>query len=195
MNNLFSKDMNNKGVDRMSIAVIYGGTRKNGNTEILTEHAIHGVQAERIYLDDYQIVPIKDSRHAKEGFQDIDDDYNLLIKRLLAHDTLVFSTPIYWFGMTGQMKTFIDRWSQTLRDSNFPEFKKQMQSKNAFVIAVGGDNPRLKGLPLIQQFQYIFDFIGISFDGYVLGVGNKPGEIYEDQQALSMANQLLHKMV
>ncbi|WP_208586147.1 flavodoxin family protein [Gracilibacillus suaedae] len=179
----------------MSIAVIYGGGRKNGNTEILTEHAINGVQVERIYLDDFQIVPIKDLRHSKEGFKDMDDDYNSLVRRLLAHDTLVFSTPIYWFGMTGQMKNFIDRWSQTLRDSNFPEFKKQMQSKNAFVIAVGGSNPRIKGLPLIQQFQYIFDFIGVSFDGYILGVGNKPGEIYEDQQALSMANQLLREKV
>ncbi|SET81225.1 NADPH-dependent FMN reductase [Salinibacillus kushneri] len=102
----------------MSIAVVYGGTRENGNTEILTEHAIKGIQVEKIYLKDFYIRPIEDLRHDKEGFKDDHDDYNSVIKRLMVHDTIIFSTPIYWFGMTGQMKNFIDRWSQTFRDSN-----------------------------------------------------------------------------
>ncbi|MRG86047.1 flavodoxin family protein [Salinibacillus xinjiangensis] len=176
----------------MSIAVIYGGTRENGNTEILTEHAIKGFQVERIYLKDFNILPIEDLRHDQEGFKEVHDNYNSIIKRLLTHDTIIFSTPIYWFGMTGQMKNFIDRWSQTFRDSKFPNFKNQMSSKSAFLIAVGGDNPQIKGLPLIQQFQYIFDFAGISFEGYVLGEGNKPGEILNDKKALHFANKLLN---
>lgn len=64
--------------------------------------------------------------------------------------------------MSGTMKLFIDRWSQTLKDANYPDFKDVMSSKKAYVIAVGGDSPLLKGLPLIEQFQYIFDFLGIS---------------------------------
>jgi multimeric flavodoxin WrbA len=95
--------------------------------------------------------------------------------------------------MSGTMKNFIDRWSQTLRDPKFPDFKTNMSSKQAYVIAVGGDDPYLKGLPLIQQFQYIFDFMGISFKGYVLGKGNKPGDIYQDKQAIFAAEQLLKK--
>ncbi|SET81198.1 hypothetical protein SAMN05421676_108151 [Salinibacillus kushneri] len=67
-----------------------------------------------------------------------------------------------------------------------------MRSKTAFVIAVGGDNPHIKGLPLIQQFQYIFEFAGVSFEGYVIGEGNKPGEIRHDKQALHLANKLLY---
>ena len=92
--------------------------------------------------------------------------------------------------MTGPMKNFIDRWSQTLRDSNYPHFKENMSSKKAYVIAVGGDMPYIKGLPMIQQFQHIFDFMGTSFEGYILGEGNKPGDIVRDLKAMSAAECL-----
>jgi multimeric flavodoxin WrbA len=174
----------------MTIAVVYGGTRQNGNTEILTERAIQGLNVEKIYLRDYTIQPIEDLRHTNEGFQDINDDYNSIIDRILPHDTLVFSTPIYWYSMSGTMKNFIDRWSQTTRDAKYPDFKNRMSTKKGYVIAVGGDEPHIKGLPLIQQFQYIFTFIGIQFEGYILGEGNNPGDILQDKEALFAAAQM-----
>lgn len=178
----------------MVIAVIYGGTRENGNTEILTEQAIQGLAVERIILRDYKIQSIEDLRHNQFGFQKVDDDYNLLIDRILPHDILIFSTPIYWYGMSGILKNFIDRWSQTMRDSKYPNFKNRMSDKKAYVVTVGGDEPSLKGLPLIQQFQYIFDFIGIQFEGYIIGRGNRPGDIYQDKEALFAASQILKKL-
>lgn len=174
----------------MTIAVIYGATRKNGNSEILTDYATQGIASEKIHLRDYSIQPIIDMRHSREGFPDINDDYNFIIDRILPHDILIFSTPIYWYSMSGIMKNFIDRWSQTLRDSKYADFKNQMASKKAFVIAVGGDEPYIKGLPMIQQFKYIFDFLGIEFTGYIIGKGNKPKDIYQDAEALFKAEQL-----
>ncbi|RSK57898.1 flavodoxin family protein [Bacillus canaveralius] len=178
----------------MTIAVIYGGTRKNGNTEILTEQAVQGLTVEKIFLKDYEIRPVEDLRHTEAGFQEISDDYNSIIERILLHDIFIFSTPIYWYSMSGIMKNFIDRWSQTLRDANYPDFKSRMTSKKAYVIAVGGDEPHLKGLPMIQQFQYIFNFIGVQFEGYILGKGNKPGDIDQDKNALFAAAELNKKI-
>lgn len=188
------KVKDNKGEKKMSIAVIYGGTRPNGNAEILTDKVIQGIEVEKFYLKDFNVQPIVDQRHTAEGFKDINDDYNSIIERVLQHDIFIFSTPIYWYSMSGTMKLFIDRWSQTLRDSKFPQFKTSMSSKKAFVIAVGGDEPYIKGLPMIQQFQYIFDFMGISFEGYLLGEGNKPGDVLNDTTALFAASQLQKKL-
>ncbi|AIM16523.1 flavodoxin family protein [Neobacillus sedimentimangrovi] len=179
----------------MSIAVIYGGTRPNGNSEKLTELVIQDIATEKIYLRDFNIQPIIDMRHSKDGFQERNDDYNSIIDRILPHDILIFSTPIYWYSMSGTMKNFIDRWSQTLRDPKYPDFKSKMASKKAFVIAVGGDDPYIKGLPLIQQFQYIFDFMGIEFAGYILGNGNKPEEVLQDKVALFAATQMRNKLI
>ncbi|QUG41744.1 flavodoxin family protein [Psychrobacillus sp. INOP01] len=179
----------------MTIAIIYGGTRQNGNTDILTEHVIQGIDTERVYLRDYNILPIIDMRHSENGFQDRNDDYNLIIENILQHDILIFSTPIYWYSMSGIMKNFIDRWSQTLKDPKYPDFKDKMATKKVFVIAVGGDEPFIKGLPMIQQFKYIFDFIGIEFAGYILGNGNKPEDIYQDAGALLSAEELRKKII
>lgn len=178
----------------MKVAVIYGGTRPNGNTEILTEQAIQGIDVKKIFLRDYNIESIEDLRHTDDGFHDINDDYNAIIDHILPYDVLIFATPIYWYSMSGTMKNFIDRWSQTMRDVKYPDFKTKMSSKKAYVIAVGGDDPTLKGLPLIQQFQHIFNFMGITFDGYILGNGNKPGEILQDKEALFAAEQLQKKI-
>ncbi|KAB2329511.1 flavodoxin family protein [Cytobacillus depressus] len=178
----------------MTIAVIYGGNRPNGNTESLTKLATQGLVVEEIYLKEYVIEPIIDKRHAEEGFPEVNDDYNFIIDRILPHDILIFSTPIYWYSMTGIMKNFIDRWSQTLKDTNYPDFKKQMSQKRAYVIAVGGDQPYMKGLPMIQQFQHIFDYVGTTFEGYIIGEGNRPDDIAQDLKALSAAEQLRKKL-
>lgn len=178
----------------MTIVVVYGGTRQNGNAEVLTEHVIKGIASEKIYLSDHTIQPIIDMRHSQEGFQERNDDYNSIIDRILPHNIIIFSTPIYWYSMSGTMKNFIDRWSQTLRDANYPDFKNKMASKKAFVVAVGGDDPYIKGLPMIQQFNYIFDFVGMDFGGYILGEGNKPGDVLQDQTALFAASQLQNQL-
>lgn len=178
----------------MSIAVIYGGTRPNGNTELLTKHALKGLEVEQIILREHNILPIDDKRHDAKGFEDRHDDYNSIMKRILPHDTLIFATPIYWYSMSGIMKNFVDRWSHTMRDTKFPDFKQQMSKKDAFVIAVGGDNPAIKGLPMIQQFQYIFDFMGVQFKGYIIGKGNQPGDILDDETSLTAAEILYAKL-
>lgn len=174
----------------MSIAVIYGSTRENGNTEWLAEHVIKGLPVEKVFLKEFQILPITDERHSQMGFQEVADDYNKVIERVMKHDILIFATPIYWYSMSGTMKLFIDRWSQTLRDQNFPDFRTELGKKSVYVVAVGGDRPTIKGLPMIQQFQYICDFFGMRFEGYVIGKASKPGDIQHDAKAIAAAGQL-----
>jgi len=41
----------------MSIVVIYGSTRENGNTEMLTEQVIKDLPVEKIYLRHHKILP------------------------------------------------------------------------------------------------------------------------------------------
>lgn len=130
---------------------------------------------------------IHDQRHDSEGFAAVDDDYDAIVEAVLGHDVIVFATPIYWYGMSGFMKDFVDRWSQSLRDKRY-SFKQALAQKQAFVITTGGDDPRVKGLPLIQQFQYIFGFVGMPFAGYIIGEGNKPGDVLSDKRAVAEAS-------
>ncbi|WP_137790642.1 flavodoxin family protein [Bacillus sp. E(2018)] len=177
------------------MAVINGSSRENGNTDALTQKALDGIHYTSFYLKNYKVNPIDDQRHDAGGFHKVDDDYEELIKQILQHDVLIFATPVYWYGMSGVMKNFVDRFSQSLRDGTL-NFKKRMSDKIAYVITVGGDHPRIKALPLIQQFQYIFDFLGTEFAGYLIGEANAPQEILADPKSLRDAlsfNNVLSK--
>lgn len=172
----------------MGIAVIYGSSRKNGNSEQLADRLVEGLHADKIHLTDFNIEPIRDYRHSeKEPYPD--DDYHHVIERVLAQDVIVFATPIYWYGASGLTKTFIDRWSQSLRE-NKTDFLSQFATKTAWVIGIGDDEPHLKGIPLIQQFQYVFEYTGTRFGGYILGKGNKPGDILDDAISLATVEEI-----
>lgn len=178
----------------MKIAVIHSSSRMNGNTEYLTYQAIPKEQGTHIYLRDYNIEPIVDKRHSEEGFPEMNDDHEELIDHMLEHDVLIFSTPIYWYSMSGPMKTFIDRWSQIMRNPNYAHFRGELAEKKAYLIAVGGDKPKIKGLPLVQQFNYICQFYGMHFADYVIGEARKPGEIRNDHAALEAASRLIKEL-
>ncbi|MCF7616156.1 flavodoxin family protein [Bacillus sonorensis] len=177
----------------MEIAAICGSSRQNGTTDMLVNQIIEGLDADKIFLRDYHVTPVLDCRHSDSLPSYPDDDYRDLLTRILNKDIVIFATPIYWYGMSGLMKHFIDRWSQTLLEKGRDDFKRQMSGKTAYVIAVGDDEPHLKGLPLIQQFQYIFDFMEMTFGGYLIGKGNRPGSIANDSAAVFSANGLKQK--
>ncbi|GIP52788.1 flavodoxin family protein [Paenibacillus vini] len=173
----------------MSILVLQGSTRDEGNTEQLSRLVLEGVQHKEILLRDKQILPIHDQRHTEGGFDPVDDDYDDVIREVLQHDTLVFATPVYWYTVSGIMKNFIDRWSQSLRDSRF-DFKAEMAQKKAYVLVVGGDNPRIKAMPLIQQLKYTFDYVGMPLEGHIIAKASKPGDIWNDKRAIQEAKWL-----
>nr|WP_250886548.1 flavodoxin family protein [Bacillus sp. SM2101] len=176
----------------MKILNILGSSRKNGNSEYLTDQMLQDVAYKKLFLHDYHIKDIVDKRHTEEGFHLVEDDYEDIIQSLLSHDVIVFTTPLYWYGMSGQMKTFIDRWSQYLRDERF-NFKEEMSKKKAYVVVTGG-NKKIVALPLIQQFHYIFDFVNMEFVDYLLGQGNEPMDVKMDEEALSKATYLNNKL-
>ncbi|MEO4053068.1 flavodoxin family protein [Solibacillus sp. CAU 1738] len=178
----------------MKILMLVGSTRNEGNSEKLAHLALEGLEYETIYLKDLDICPIEDLRHTPEGFHPVDDDYTQVLEAILESDVLVLATPIYWYSMSGTMKNTIDRFSHAIRDERYPHVMEHMKSMKGIVIAVGGDHPRVKGLPLIQQCQYTFDFFDMEFYSYIIGEARKPGTIMKDVQALMQAKVLNEKL-
>ncbi|WP_409304889.1 flavodoxin family protein [Peribacillus sp. SCS-155] len=170
----------------MKVLAFLGSTRKNGNSEYLAKKIVEGTDHTIVYLSDKHIQPIVDMRHTEEGFSPVNDDYEELVKLMEEHDVLLFATPLYWYGMSGPMKNYFDRWSQYLRDQRF-NFKEELAKKKAYVVITGGSSAKITGLPLVQQFQFIFEFVNMEFADYIIGAGVKPGEIVNDKAALDKA--------
>lgn len=172
----------------MKVMALFGSARIEGNTEQLADIALRGINHRRIHLLKCGFDPIIDERHAPNGFTAVNDGYKEVLDDFLNQDIVLFVTPLYWFGMSGQMKGFFDRWSQYMQDQRLG-FHERIRGKKAYVIVVGENpHPRIAALPLIQQFHAIFEYTGMEFSDYIIGKGNRPGTIKQDQLALEKAD-------
>ncbi|MDZ5713125.1 flavodoxin family protein [Jeotgalibacillus haloalkalitolerans] len=171
----------------MTLLIISGSSREHSNSEYFAEKAAATYQGEVkwIRLRELTIHQIHDQRHDSNGFDPVDDDHAEVVKAMLDADEVLFVTPLYWYGMSGYMKTFIDRWSQAMRQPEL-NFKERIAGKPGSLITCGGDQVDLKGLPLILQFKHIFDFTGMDFKKYFIGEARKPG----DAEKSNRLNQL-----
>ncbi|RYL97094.1 flavodoxin family protein [Sporolactobacillus sp. THM7-7] len=173
----------------MTIMAFYGSIRDNGNSERLADIALQDLEVTKVFLKDYHIPPISDWNQAKPLHAEKDDYPSLIRKQMLA-DIILFVTPVYWYGLSSLLKLYIDRWSETLRDPSLPDFKEKMKGKEVHLITVGGDYPYVKALPMIQQMQFICDFLQMTFGSYIIGKGDKKGEVLTDKNALHAAGNL-----
>ena len=99
----------------MKILAVSCSPRKQGNTEILLNEALEGAKAEGAEVELYRvsgknIQPCDGCWSCmKEGQCHIKDDMQELYEKLLAADGIIFGTPIYFYNMTAQAKTLLDR--------------------------------------------------------------------------------------
>lgn len=46
--------------------------------------------------------------------ENANDDFKDVITDMLEHDLIVLASPVYWYTISGQMKVFLDRWTDIL---------------------------------------------------------------------------------
>lgn len=97
------------------VLIVSASPRKAGNSDLLCDQFLKGAleaghQAEKIRLSDYKINYCQgcgSCNTTHKCFQK--DDMKLLLDKMIAADVIVLSTPVYFYSMNGQLKTFIDR--------------------------------------------------------------------------------------
>ena len=100
----------------MNIVVLQGSPNLSGSTAILVEEFARGARVaghtvERVDVDRLKIRPCTGCvACGYEGPCVVRDDMQDLRAKLLAADMIVFATPLYYYGMSAQLKTVIDRF-------------------------------------------------------------------------------------
>lgn len=112
--------------------IILASNRRESNTENLLIKLYADDTYRLINLLDYHIQPYNYS-----GTYHADDSFNDIVSVMLQHDDLIFATPVYWYAMSGLLKTFMDRLTDIVTIQKATG--KQMQGKTLSVIAVGSD--------------------------------------------------------
>ncbi len=126
----------------MKLIALMGSPRKGGNTDLLTDAFIEGAHAEgaeceKIYLDDLNIRPIGpvgDDWSMRSDLR-LDDDARGVLDRLVTADIVVFASPVYWQGVTGQLKCLADRFSAYYMA---PWLREGMEGAGFFVVTAWG---------------------------------------------------------
>lgn len=79
-----------------------GSARSDGNTQKVVSHLMNLFEADLYDLNDYEI-GYYDYAHRQN------DDFPKLMQNLVQYEYLILATPVYWYSMSAQMKTFFDR--------------------------------------------------------------------------------------
>ncbi len=64
-----------------------------------------------------------------------------------------------------------------------------MAEINFRLIIVGGDSPRIKALPCVQQIEYSLQYLGAHLQDYLIGYAERPGDIRDDSYAMKEAKR------
>ncbi|WP_424245208.1 multimeric flavodoxin WrbA [Elusimicrobium posterum] len=110
------------------LLVISSTPRKGGNSDILCDQFIAGAKeaghsAEKIFLADKKIAYCKGCMACmKTGVCIIKDDMSEILPKMAEADVIVLATPVYFYTMTAQLKTMIDRTVPQLADIKNKDF-------------------------------------------------------------------------
>ena len=99
------------------VIVISSSPRKGGNSDLLCDKFVEGAmsaghQAEKIFLRDKDINYCTGCGYCNTNNNTAcakQDDMSEILDKMAVADVIVFATPIYFYAISGQMKTFIDR--------------------------------------------------------------------------------------
>ena len=170
----------------MKIAIINGSARK-GNTLTAINAFMKGASEENeievINPDKLNIAPCKGcgACQCHKGCVD-KDDTNPTIDKIAAADMILFATPVYWWGITAQIKQVIDKcYCRGM----------QMKEKKVGIIVIGGAPVGDKQYDLIKsQFDCIADYLAWNILFYKPYSANGKDELAKDAEAMKEFEEL-----
>ncbi|MBP8626929.1 MAG: flavodoxin family protein [Syntrophorhabdaceae bacterium] len=153
----------------MKAVVLFGSPRKEGNTIQLTSAFSDVLKKKHInvrmlYLNDMNIRPCQGCHIClPAGVCKINDDMKDIRKYMVESDLIVYASPIYWFGISAQLKTAIDRTVAFMDE----KFNSRIAGKKAVTLMTCGSEDAGVFEPSLSMFRMIFDLQGLVYVGRV----------------------------
>lgn len=175
---------------RPNVLILSGSPRRDGNSRRMAEAAGEGaasagcrVQLEQV--DEHVSAFLRDCRlcRSADGRCTIDDGFEALLREaILPADGIVFATPLYWYGVSGQLKTCLDRLFCYIAASH-PDAEaiapRLMHKRLGLVISSEETYPAaVHGV--VHQMQEYARYTRSQLVGVVRGIGNKRGDVAAD---------------
>ena len=121
----------------MKTIIILGTSRRTGNTAQLVNVIKDNLDADILNLSDYQISPYDYQSNNSA------DDFIALIDKVLSYEDIIFSSPVYWYAMSAQIKIFFDRLADLVTIEK--ERGRTLRGKSCSLVATGGSDWAAEG--------------------------------------------------
>lgn len=169
------------------VLIISTSLRNNANSEILARETEKGAreagnEVEFITLKDKDIKFCKGCLACQKiGHCVINDDANEITEKMKEADVIIWATPVYYYEMSGQMKTMIDRANSL--------FATGHRFKEVYLIATAADSSKGVIQHVINGLNgWIACFSGVKLSGYINGCGlESPNEAKSNSSLLQEA--------
>lgn len=159
----------------MLLLGIYGSPRKAGNTDLMLDAfmegaTVAGAQTERIYVRNLQIEGcLACGACDKSGACVQKDEMARVYPLLEAAQRIVVASPIYFYGVTGQLKLLIDR-SQAVYMKRELTVKQggnaaAGESRKGFLLSAGATRGKRLFECAVLTAQYFFDALNVEYAG------------------------------
>lgn len=170
-----------------NVLVISTSFRHGGNSEMLADEFVRGAQdagnhVEKVVLYDKTISFCKGCLACQKTHRCvICDDANAIVQKMQQADVIAFATPVYYYEMSGQMKTMLDR-------SN-PLFGSEYMFRDIYLLATAADNSEKAMDGAITGLKgWISCFEKANLKGVIRGVGAcDMGDIRKTPETLEAA--------
>lgn len=154
----------------MKIVMLEGSPVRQGSSNMLAESFRRGAEeaghtVEIIDAARSDIHPCTGCVHCGyEGPCVQKDDVEGIRRQLLAADMVVFVTPLYYYGMSAQLKTMVDR---------FCAFNSSLQAKHlkSALLAAAWNSDTWTFAALEAHYQTLVRYLNLQDMGMVLGTG------------------------
>lgn len=171
------------------VLILTGSMRKGGNTDLLAQAFAEGAEknneVEIISVADYKVNPCIGcnscfTREKNECFQN--DDMPVIYEKLREADTVVIASPVYFYGISAQLKAVIDRLHTPMRN--------EFHIKRLALLLVGAASlPELFDA-IKLQYQLVLNFFHLEDAGMVLVRGAKDRGDVKNGDGLKRAYEL-----
>lgn len=154
----------------MKIVVFKGRQNRQGSSNLLAERFIQGAEeaGHTVEVIDTAYAELRPCtgcvRCGYEGPCMQKDDMETFRRRILSSDMMVFVTPLYYYGMTAQLKILVDRFCAFNSSLNRKHMKGALLS-----VAWNADDWTFEALEV--HYQTLVRYLNLEDQGMVLGYG------------------------
>ncbi|MGH6736467.1 MAG: flavodoxin family protein [Methyloceanibacter sp.] len=185
----------------MKALVLSSSPRRNGNSAALAEAAAAGLReaghaCDLVFVDDVVKSFLRDCRNCRkeDGACAIDDGFaRAFLGQFLPADGFIAATPVYWYGMSAQLKAFLDRMFCYVAASypRSPDVVRGLMGKRIGLVVSSEETFPTVSAGIVHQIQEYCRYTHSTFAGVVHGIGNARCDVAKDpSQPLVRARRL-----